>query len=195
MWRFDKVPKGFWEIDAHVKAYMQWLADKYNICHMDDWHSVGYEHLWSSRGFTLAEKYGGLFPLLAKVFPNHEWKADVWKKLGKGQAQIVKGIKELFPNVAEIQENYRHPELSFSGTNRAMELDIFVPSLMLAVEYQGEPHFDQHYLGGSPSLLQERDEQKRKACQEAGITLLEIPYWQGYSLESLKNLIIEKRPG
>lgn len=53
-----------------------------------------------------------------------------------------------------------------------MELDIWIPSLSLAFEYQGEQHY--HDLGaifgrsGSLSLYQERDVQKRITCENTG---------------------------
>ena len=65
----------------------------------------------------------------------------------------------------------------FSGTNRPMQLDIFIPELNLAFEYQGEQHYTFHYLYGHPEERQMRDAEKKIKCAEAGITLIEVPYW------------------
>ncbi len=43
-----------------------------------------------------------------------------------------------------------------------MELDIFVPALNLVIEYQGQQHYDWHFIFGNPSKQQSRDEDKRK---------------------------------
>jgi len=55
------------------------------------------------------------------------------------------------------------------------ELDIFVPSLNLAVEYQGEQHFMPiDAWGGEDSFekTQQRDEEKRRRCESKGVKLL-----------------------
>jgi hypothetical protein len=55
------------------------------------------------------------------------------------------------------------------------ELDIFVPSLNLAIEYQGEQHFIPIDAWGGDDALektQQRDEEKRRRCESKGIKLL-----------------------
>ena len=60
-----------------------------------------------------------------------------------------------------------------------MELDIWVPELSLAFEYQGEQHFRPiTHWGGKGSFLQliRRDNEKIIACDKAGITLIHINF-------------------
>jgi hypothetical protein len=55
-----------------------------------------------------------------------------------------------------------------------LELDIFVPSLQLAIEYQGEQHYQPFpHLGGIRHLLQvqQRDTKKAALCKTHGIDL------------------------
>lgn len=55
------------------------------------------------------------------------------------------------------------------------ELDIFVPSLNLAIEYQGEQHFMPIDAWGGDDALektQQRDEEKRRRCESNGVKLL-----------------------
>ena len=55
------------------------------------------------------------------------------------------------------------------------ELDIFIPSLNLAIEYQGEQHFVPIDAWGGADALEKtqlRDEEKRRKCQRKGITLI-----------------------
>ncbi len=73
-------------------------------------------------------------------------------------------------------------------------LDIFVPSLKLAVEYQGEQHyFPLEHLGGEQGLKdrQEMDERKRIACKKAGITLIEWQYNDNISVEKVRERIMD----
>ena len=73
-----------------------------------------------------------------------------------------------------------------------MELDIFLPELDLAFEYQGEQHFMSfsHWAGDDGlKNIQDRDAEKRAACGVNHITLIEVPYrWDGSEAE-LKKMI------
>lgn len=75
-----------------------------------------------------------------------------------------------------------------------MELDIFVPSLSLGFEYQGEHHYSWTTLFGDPSEFMNKDNLKRDACKAAGITLIEIPYWWDYDKSSIIATIHQERP-
>jgi hypothetical protein len=59
------------------------------------------------------------------------------------------------------------------------ELDIFVPSLNLAIEYQGEQHFTPIDAWGGDDALkktQKMDEEKRRRCECKGIKLICFDY-------------------
>lgn len=58
-------------------------------------------------------------------------------------------------------------------------LDIYIPSLKIAVEYQGRQHYEAvDFFGGEDGLKkrQELDQRKRKCCTENQVQLLEWPY-------------------
>ncbi len=58
-------------------------------------------------------------------------------------------------------------------------LDIYVPSIRTAVEYQGIQHYHPvEFFGGEEALLQrkELDQQKRILCEENGVRLIEWAY-------------------
>ena len=42
-------------------------------------------------------------------------------------------------------------------------------------------------------MVQQRDQEKRKACEKAGITLIEIPYWWDDSIETLAETLKKHR--
>jgi hypothetical protein len=58
-----------------------------------------------------------------------------------------------------------------------MQLDICIPEVNLGFEYQGEQHYQYHYLYGSAEAQQLRDKEKIEAFRSAGITVIEIPFW------------------
>ena len=58
-------------------------------------------------------------------------------------------------------------------------LDIYIPSLSIAIEYQGKQHYEPiEYFGGAESFEYrvELDSQKRMLCADNNITLIELPY-------------------
>lgn len=58
-------------------------------------------------------------------------------------------------------------------------LDLYIPSLRTAIEYQGIQHYHPvEFFGGEEalSLRQELDQQKRKLCDENQVRLIEWPY-------------------
>ena len=75
-----------------------------------------------------------------------------------------------------------------------MRLDIFLPKKLLAFEYQGEQHYYDIYSFGPQWTYSIRDEEKRIICKEKGITVIEIPYWWDYKLNSLLTAIHKYRP-
>jgi len=94
----------------------------------------------------------------------------------------------------EIHEDYVHPDLIFSSGQK-IQLDIYLPRHLLAFEYHGEQHFNNAYNFGPQWIYQERDEHKRLACKEKGITLIEIPFWWDFQKESLAATIHKYREG
>lgn len=39
-WKFNTVPKGFWDDKENVKKYMNWLGNQLNVNTMEDWYRV-----------------------------------------------------------------------------------------------------------------------------------------------------------
>lgn len=74
----------------------------------------------------------------------------------------------------EVNVNYKlwHPVMK-----KNFELDIYIPSLALALEYQGSQHFQLAWGTDAVNKQQDMDRKKRLLCQNVGITLVDIPYW------------------
>jgi len=112
----------------------------------------------------------------------------------KAQQVLYKMVSDvLFPEEIVLM-NYRHPQLRFANSGYSMELDIFVPSVNLAFEYHGEQHYHWDFRYGSPLIRQQNDFQKKNACKEREITLVEIPYWWEQTVKSLVATVRNFRP-
>src|SRR5689334_7354186 len=116
---------------------------------MDDWYYVTQRQLDSFRGSSFfLQKHGGLISMLAKFYPGcchfqcdnlsteHVWETKKLVFSCKSQGFLHKGMELLLTdrNMTIVTE-YKHPELIRKNTQE-IELDVFVPGLDLALEYQ-----------------------------------------------------------
>jgi len=85
VWRFDKVPVGFWSDESHVQEYLKWLMSELNLFHMEDWYNVTPKQLEDNYGRTLLNlNSSSLSRLLRKHFPSYEWKEEMFKRMPMG---------------------------------------------------------------------------------------------------------------
>ncbi len=114
-----------------------------------------------------------------------------FKKIGEGwvnETLLYNTITHIYPSQTII----RHHRPDWLDR---LELDIFLPELKLAFEYQGQQHF--HAIkawGGEKALinLQERDRKKAHLCSQHGITLIPIDYTEPLTEGYLHQVISQK---
>ena len=73
----------------------------------------------------------------------------------------------------------------------SQSLDVYIPSLKLGFEYQGIQHFEPiDRFGGAEGFkgIQERDQRKKKLCEENGVQVI---YWN-YD-EPVNDLVLQKK--
>ncbi len=108
--------------------------------------------------------------------------------IGEGwvsETELYYKIKQAFPNI----EIVHHASPNWLG---AQHIDIFIPSKMVGIEYQGIQHFKPvDYFGGEESFKanQKRDRIKRRKCTKNGVQLLEVN--ENYKIEDLIKQISE----
>lgn len=93
-------------------------------------------------------------------------------KHNKNESKLKKEILKYF-NIDEIEYEAR---LSWLGLQ---SIDIYIPSLKIAIEYQGRQHFKaSDYFGGDKAFKkrQELDERKRDLCIKNNVRLLYFTY-------------------
>lgn len=73
-------------------------------------------------------------------------------------------------------------------------MDVWLPRVRLALEYQGQHHYRDHYLFGAHAVAQQRDAEKARACRAQGIDLVAVPYWWTRSAPALAASIRRVRP-
>ena len=119
------------------------------------------------------------------IYPNEEWEWNLFNSRSKKSIQrlLFALTQSIFPALKMI-ENYRHPHLIYQLA--PMEFDIFIPSLNIALEYQGEQHYND--IPGAFSyteVYQQRDRYKLQLTEKFSVKLIEIPYWWDRSPHSL----------
>ena len=70
---------------------------------------------------------------------------------GKTQKKLVKIIKDMFPGQLVFQNYKGFSWLRNKKTGGTQEIDIWVPHLKLAIEYDGQQHFYPVRFGGMPA--------------------------------------------
>lgn len=111
-----------------------------------------------------------------------------FKKVGEAWANetlLYQIMSEIYPDY-KIIRHYRPEFLNF------LELDVYIPKLTLAFEYQGIQHFKPiKHWGGKKSLEQvkHRDKIKKRLCKQNNIKLIYIYYYEEISKELLKDKI------
>ncbi len=105
----------------------------------------------------------------------------VIKPKWKHELSLFHAVRQLYPDTL-----YQHrPE--WLGRQ---SLDLYIPSIRTAIEYQGIQHYHPvGFFGGEEALLQRKtlDEQKRQLCRENEVRLVEWPY----SLDPAKENILQ----
>eukprot|EP01114_Cavostelium_apophysatum_P022575 TRINITY_DN8211_c0_g1_i1.p1 TRINITY_DN8211_c0_g1~~TRINITY_DN8211_c0_g1_i1.p1 ORF type:complete len:678 (+),score=129.47 TRINITY_DN8211_c0_g1_i1:83-2116(+) len=191
-----RLPAGALADPENVKELLSTLEKSLCIAKAREWYEVSQDHLAELRGSALLRDGGfrRLIGYLKEKYPLFEWDEDGFRDVAfKTQALLYRILREVFPGQA-IQQNYEHPTLKHPDSSQNMTFDVFLPELKLAVEYQGVHHYYSTHFFGSAAPQQLRDEEKRQACLDRGITLIEIGYWWKFDKQSVIESIRKYRP-
>jgi hypothetical protein len=136
-------------------------------------------------GGLLTKHYSGsLLNALKTIYPDYNWTKLLSVSEGHNHvwSLLSKWLKQ------SILINYKHPQLEYSKSKKLMELDVYIPSLKLAIEHYKEK------LAVSLEEQVKRDREKMLACQQIGISLVQVPYWWSNSANALLSTIKQFRP-
>jgi len=175
-------------------------------------------HICTNRVPSPEYKYSGFSTFKARYFPYIEnYAIKNRKKYGYNSGYFTENnnidreaeneIREMvgYPKIGEkwINETHLYKIVCFLLENYEvlreasppwlgkLRLDIFIPELNIAIEYQGEQHCNAiSRFGGEEGLIktQERDRQKKLLCKENGISIIYFKH-----NENITDNLIEKR--
>ncbi|MCK9198510.1 MAG: hypothetical protein M0P49_02800 [Bacilli bacterium] len=108
--------------------------------------------------------------------------------IGEGwisETLLYKTIVKIFPNHKVIHHG-KEPWLE------KMHLDVYIPNLKLAFEYQGRQHYEPiDYFGGEKSFQgnQQRDKRKAELCKTNDVTLFYIKEGEDFSERTIRKIL------
>jgi len=114
-WKFDQVPKGFWDDESNVMESLKCLSTELDIKTLDDWYNVTVGQIQTMGCSSLLKKYGGLHSVLAKFYPNHSWDINHRFRVAASKMQMIlfKIVVAIFPDCSDIFMEYPHPALQY----------------------------------------------------------------------------------
>lgn len=150
--------------------------------------------------------YHGLLPFLHKIYENTEqlihgkeriWRNEVKKLESRLVAEgvIVSKWKSEQTLFTLVRKSF--PDALFQYRPHWLEpqnLDIYIPSQNIGIEYQGIQHYKSIEFFGGDTAFEHRkqlDERKRKLCSENGVKLIAWPYTDEISQKALKKKLSE----
>ncbi len=104
----------------------------------------------------------------------------------KSEVQLFNLVSGIYPDAI-----YQYKPLWLG----LQSLDIFIPSLSIGIEYQGEQHYRPiAHFGGEGHFLhqKENDKKKKMLCIKNGVVLIEWPYTEAITKENLEKYISDE---
>jgi hypothetical protein len=103
-----------------------------------------------------------------------------------------RGERSVRATLDELKIEYSQEHIFLDCRNKwPLRYDFYIPSLRLAIEFQGRQHYEVETKWGGDDGLAERqlrDQIKRDYCAANNIHLVEIPYWE---IKQVPNLVKE----
>ena len=113
-----------------------------------------------------------------RVELNYSKVGEAWKQ----ETELANIVKCLYPGY-EVITHFRGSFLE------GLELDIYIPQINLAIEYQGQQHYNPiDHWGGEEALLKtiERDIRKKELCENNEIKLIYFKYDEEINIDNIR---------
>ena len=135
-------------------------------------HAAAHRHFGTWEGAISAAGFD--YQEIKKSYKNEDYAFDLLKKIfGEG-----------------IKRQHTFDWLKYKDN---LYIDFYVDSLKLAIEYNGEQHYQpKEFFGGEDGfkLGRKRDNVKKRLLKKYGIKLIVIPYWEKLTEENIRNLVV-----
>lgn len=155
---------------------------------------IKYSFDWIKRGLDLAKalEQSKVSEKSEKILPedvtNQNFRFNKDSKSSVGENILYQIVDRIFPD--QLVMRHHRPAWLLK-----LELDIYLPALNLAFEYQGEQHF--HAIeawGGEEELekIRERDARKVDICKRVGVKLITVSYTEPLTEDYIRRALVEQ---
>eukprot|EP01114_Cavostelium_apophysatum_P017116 TRINITY_DN5009_c0_g1_i1.p1 TRINITY_DN5009_c0_g1~~TRINITY_DN5009_c0_g1_i1.p1 ORF type:complete len:369 (+),score=89.22 TRINITY_DN5009_c0_g1_i1:167-1273(+) len=197
-----RLEEGYWKKSDHQIAFLNDLGEKMKVRNKEDWFRVKFDDFDDFGGRSLLKLYG--FSPMRTVMAVYGQTDPEWLNLkrghsniltaqdktpGKSQVRLFHTVEAMFPK-EEVFMNF----IYVSSDGKRIELDVMLPQLRLAFEYQGLQHYSDKVPILHGKATQRKDKEKREICKRDNITLFEVPYWWNLDGGTLAEKISSERP-
>lgn len=173
-WLFDRIPKGFWDDVKNQRLAVEWLVnDILLITEFSDFYLIREKDFNENGLGSLLRIHRGSKNTLVNLFPEYEFETQLFDKIGRGAQRLFSILNLMYPDCNPVWR-YKHHQLRFAKSGYPIEIDIFFPEQLLAIEFQGTQHKTMPEIWGNQASQLARDEEKRQLLEKANIDLIEI---------------------
>lgn len=178
----------------HIEKALKNNSFKESICHICTNKNSDLMYCSKMYGSEVKVRYGAYIKKL-------EIEKEITEREAENEIRVIKNIAKIGERWINETLLFNYIDMIFPEYNISREaspewldrqrLDIFIPKLNLAIEYQGAQHFKAIPLfGGAEGLkkAQERDKIKKLKCKQNKVTLIYFTYKENLS----EDLVIKK---
>jgi len=182
----------YWKDDGHKQTFLNKVKNQLGITSAESWYRVSLSQLLSCGASRTLQRY---WPqMLSLIEPKFPWAWEQFNTFSKSTQQktLVNKMKDIFPGSNVIEE--MDITVRGSGDGFPLSVDVYVPEHNLAVEYQGQQHYEDTFKWHNADKQCILDYEKSQHCADAGVTLAHIPYWWSGDAGSLAATIKQQCP-
>lgn len=94
VWKFDKVPVGYWNDMNHRRKFMDWVGSELKVKDMRGWYRIKSRDIQQLGGAGLLNCYEkSLASALISIYPEHDWNPLDFENIPKGTFDNEKLVK------------------------------------------------------------------------------------------------------
>jgi hypothetical protein len=185
-WRFET---RFVLEEIQTKEFLEWMENKFRMENSTKWLGFPKQRLMETRygRKILRERGGSMMELLRTAYPEVKWNTSQWYLHSKSNSQelLYGALRSTLSSKIEIE---KEATISIFQRKKPMRFDIWIPSLNVAIEYQGIQHFVEDkfiHWDGKVDMQCRADMRREFACKSVNISLLNVPFWWDFDASIL----------